>query len=64
VDSATALPEAFLKILEASNARYILRYEPTGVEHAGRHKLEVKVRRRGVDVRARREYVVPAAAAP
>jgi hypothetical protein len=61
VDSATGLPAAFLRILEAANARYVLRYEPTGVRRVGRHRLKVSVRRRGVEVRARREYVVPAA---
>jgi hypothetical protein len=62
VESATRLPDAFLRILETANARYVLRYEPTGVRRVGRHRLEVSVRRRGVDVHARREYVVPAPA--
>jgi len=62
VETAAALPAAFLGIVEASNARYVLRYEPTGVPRVGRHRLDVSVRRRGVEVRARREYVVPAPA--
>lgn len=61
VESAASLRAAFLRILEASNARYVLRYEPTGVERVGRHLLKVSVRRRGVKVRARQEYVVAAA---
>jgi len=61
VESATSLPDAFRRILEASNARYVLRYEAVGVPRVGRHRLEVSVRRRGVDVQARREYVVPGA---
>ena len=64
VESTTRLREAFLRILEASNARYVLRYEPRGVEPTGRHRLKVSVRRRGVEVRARQEYVVATAAAP
>ena len=60
VDSVASLPAAFLRILEASNARYVLSYEPTGVRRAGRHRLKVSVRRRGVEVRARQEYVVTA----
>jgi VWFA-related protein len=62
VDSAASLRAAFLKILEASNARYVLRYEPTGVPRVGHHGLKVSVRRRGVRVRARKEYIVAAAA--
>lgn len=61
VESLAGLPAAFLRILEASAARYVLRYEPTGVSRAGRHRLKVSVRRRGVEVRARQEYMVPAA---
>jgi VWFA-related protein len=61
VESTTDLPATFRKILEASAARYVLRYEPTGVPRAGRHRLKVSVRRRGVDVRARQEYVVAGA---
>ena len=61
VESATSLPDAFRRILEASNARYVLRYEAIGVPREGRHRVEVSVRRRGVAVQARQEYVVPAA---
>lgn len=62
VESSTSLRAAFLRILEASNARYVLRYEPTGVPRVGRHRLKVSVKRRGVQVRARKEYSVAAAA--
>jgi VWFA-related protein len=62
VESIAGLPAAFLKILEASAARYVLRYEPTGVPRVGRHRLKVSVRRRGVEVRARQEYTASAAA--
>ena len=61
VESIASLPAAFLRILEASAARYVLRYEPTGVPRVGRHRLKVSVRRRGLEVRARQEYMVPAA---
>jgi VWFA-related protein len=61
VESMASLPAAFLRILEASAARYVLRYEPTGVSRTGRHRPKVSVRRRGVDVRARQEYMVPTA---
>lgn len=54
-----ALGPAFLKVLEAANARYLLAYEPRGVAREGRHRLKVSVKRSGVQVRARQEYVVP-----
>ena len=53
------LETAFLEVLEAANARYVLAYEPEGVAHEGRHRLKVSVKRKGLEVRARQEYVVP-----
>lgn len=58
------LEKVFLEILEAANTRYILSYEPHGVARQGHHRLDVSVHRRGVEVRARQEYVVPAADRP
>ena len=52
------LEEAFLGVLEAANARYVLSYEPEGVAREGRHRLKVSVRTKGLEVRARQEYVV------
>jgi VWFA-related protein len=57
--SGPEIEAAFREVLETVNARYVLAYEPTGVRHAGRHRIDLKVRRRGVEVRARREYFVP-----
>ncbi len=59
VDSDEHLEATFRKVLEAANERYVLRYEPRGVARAGLHRVEVSVRRKGVQVRARREYVIP-----
>jgi len=59
VDSDEHMEATFRRVLEAANGRYVLRYEPQGVERRGLHRLEVSVRRRGVDVRARREYSIP-----
>jgi VWFA-related protein len=56
------LEKVFLEVLEAANARYILSYQPEGVKREGHHRLDVSVRQRGVEVRARQEYVVPGAA--
>jgi Ca-activated chloride channel homolog len=51
------LREALLSALEEFRSRYTLRYERTGVFPAEWHELEVRVRRPGVQVRARRGYV-------
>jgi VWFA-related protein len=56
--SGSEIEAAFRGVLETVNARYVLAYEPTGVRRAGRHRIGLKVRRRGVEVRARREYFV------
>jgi len=57
--SGPEIEAAFREVLQTVNARYVLAYEPTGVARAGRHRIDLSVRRRGVDVRARREYFVP-----
>jgi VWFA-related protein len=57
VDSEEHLEGTFRRVLEAANERYVLRYEPEGVPRAGIHRLDVSVRRPGVEVRARREYI-------
>jgi VWFA-related protein len=62
--SGPELEAAFRGVLETVNARYVLAYEPTGVPRAGRHRIGLAVKRRGVDVRARREYFVPEPAPP
>lgn len=59
VRSSAGLERAFREILDAVNARYLLAFEPDGRPRAGRHKLEVSVRKRGLEVRAREEYFVP-----
>jgi VWFA-related protein len=56
-----SLDKTFLKILEVVSARYVLAYEPSGVPREGHHRLKVSVKRSGVQVRARQEYVVPGA---
>jgi VWFA-related protein len=56
--SGPELEAAFREVLETVNARYVLAYEPTGVRRPGRHRIDLSVKRRGVEVRARREYSV------
>ena len=62
VESDEHLEATFRKVLEVANGRYVLRFEPQDVARPGLHRLEVAVRRRGVDVRARKEYLIPSSA--
>lgn len=52
------LAEAFLAILEAMKARYILRFEPDRVRQEGLHQLEVSLVRRRGKVQSRKAYFV------
>ena len=56
LDSLSELERVFLSILAEMKTRYRLYYYPQGVERPGWHDLKVKVRRRGVQVRARPGY--------
>lgn len=51
------LKTAFVEILEEVQNRYILYFEPQGVATGGWHELEVKLRNRKGDIRARSGYV-------
>jgi VWFA-related protein len=55
---ADRLGESFLAVLAHVKSRYLLRYEPSGVAREGWHKLEVTLRGKKGDVRARRGYSV------
>jgi len=55
---ADRLGESFLAVLAHVKSRYLLRYEPAGVAREGWHKLEVTLRGKKGDVRARRGYSV------
>lgn len=57
VESTKNLTETFTKILDEFRHRYLLSYEPQGVDKAGWHRLEVKVKRSGVKVKARPGYL-------
>jgi hypothetical protein len=52
------LRRAFLEVLGSLHMRYVLSYEPQGVARPGRHRLEVRVKDRPVEVQARTEYWV------
>jgi VWFA-related protein len=55
-DSPEELRRAFTAIAESMSHRYILRYEPRGAEREGWHRIDVKLRGRKGDVRARPGY--------
>jgi VWFA-related protein len=55
-DQGMSLAEGFLRALDQVKTRYVLRYEPLA-RADGFHKLEVRLRGRKGDVRARRGYV-------
>lgn len=57
VGSGTGLRDAFQKILQQFRSRYILAYAPTGVQSGGFHRLDVRMKRRGLSVRARPGYI-------
>jgi len=52
------LAETFLQILAEMKTRYVLAYEPGGVERLGEHRLEVRLKRAKGEVRARQGYFV------
>jgi Ca-activated chloride channel homolog len=55
-DSYDRLQTLFLEILDEMKTRYVLTYSPPEPVRDGWHELQVKVKRNGVDVRARRGY--------
>lgn len=57
VTSSGDLRGAFQKILQDFRSRYILAYSPQGVSAEGFHQLDVRVKRRGLTVKARPGYV-------
>lgn len=56
VGSNDRLEAAFVQILDEFRQRYLLSYSPTSVTKPGWHKIEVRVKRRGVTARARPGY--------
>ena len=57
VDSTDGLRSAFERILRSFRSRYVLAYTPSGVPIGGRHRLDVRVKRRGLSVKARPGYI-------
>jgi VWFA-related protein len=52
----SALRATFLEALQEFRQRYVLSYEPSGVSGTGWHSIEVTLRGKSGDVRARRGY--------
>ena len=55
-DTLANLPKAFDEILREFRTRYVLTYSPQRVDAAGWHRIDVKVKGRGAEVRARAGY--------
>ena len=57
VESSDDLREAFRRIVQDFRSRYLLAYTPEGVDAGGFHRLDVRVKRRGLNVKARPGYI-------
>jgi Ca-activated chloride channel homolog len=57
VESTANLASTFVNVLEEFRLRYLISYSPRGVSSDGWHRLEVRVKRRGVTVKARPGYL-------
>ena len=57
VATSRDLRGAFEKILQDFRSRYVLAYSPQGVTLDGFHRLDVRVKRRGLTVKARPGYI-------
>jgi len=55
-DSTDKLPKAFDEILREFRTRYVITYSPRGVDTPGWHRIEVKVKGRSTEIRARTGY--------
>lgn len=56
---SSGLSGTFRRVLDDFRSSYVLHFVPQGVSSGGVHQLTVNVYRSNVEVRARREYVVP-----
>jgi Ca-activated chloride channel homolog len=64
VESTRDLAQTFTDVLNEFRHRYLVSYEPRGVEKGGWHRVEVKVKRPGVRVKARPGYLSDASPEP
>jgi VWFA-related protein len=57
IESTKDLSATFTRILEEFRMRYLISYSPQGVSASGWHRLDVRVRGRGITVKARPGYL-------
>jgi VWFA-related protein len=57
VTSSSELRSSFQRILQEFRSRYVLAFRPSGVSLGGLHRLDVRVKRRGLNVTARPGYI-------
>lgn len=57
--SVRDVERSLIDVFAEFRRRYVVGYQPTGVDGAGWHTLDVRVRRRGVEVTARPGYFAP-----
>jgi len=57
MDSIAQIRSTFVRILEEFRSRYLVSYSPRGVQQGGWHRLEVRVKGRRANVKARAGYV-------
>lgn len=57
IESTKDLSATFTRILEEFRHRYLVSYSPSGVERGGWHKVEVRIPRREVTIKARPGYL-------
>lgn len=57
VESSAELGATFTQILKEFHSRYVLTYSPTGVRAGGFHAIDIRMKRRGLTVKARTGYV-------
>jgi VWFA-related protein len=58
LESTQDMDRAFLEILNEFRQRYLLSYSPRGVSSSGWHRLDVRVKNRKVEIKARPGYLV------
>jgi VWFA-related protein len=57
VKAGESVSSKFRRMLQDFRSSYVLYFTPQGVERSGAHSLEVRLKRGGAEVRARRGYV-------
>ena len=57
IEKTADLESTFRAIVDEFRHRYLVSYTPTGVTNEGWHRLDVRVKRRGADVKARPGYL-------